>query len=156
MSPALQPFVESEDVENGDVQTPHTAAAGRRPSGTVAVAAGGVLLLTLALCACLWMGEPAGHLGHPYTHHGHDFDAINFEGITEDKLVEFLNLGPGSVCRGDKVDSHLGPTGKEGTVLSDKNPEKDGVSPEKCRALCAGSKECKGYELGPVEEKLIS
>ncbi|CAE7561554.1 unnamed protein product [Symbiodinium sp. CCMP2456] len=148
MSPALQPFV-SEDIENGDEQTPQTAAE-HRPS--CKVAAGGVLLLMLAFCVALWMGGRAWHLDHSHTLHG-DFDAINFESIRAED--EFLNLGPGSVCRGDKVDAHLGPTGKEGIVLSNTDPAADGhgVSREKCEKKCAEQSDCKGYELGPVKEQ---
>ena len=119
MSHALQPFV-SEDIENGDAQTPQTAAE-HRPS--CKVAAGGVLLLMIAFCVGLWKGGRAWHFDHSHTLHGPDFDAINFESIRAED--EFLNLGPGSVCRGEKVDAHLGPTGREGMVLSNTNPKKD-------------------------------
>ncbi|CAE7616948.1 unnamed protein product [Symbiodinium sp. CCMP2592] len=145
MSHALEPFV-SEDIENGDEQTPETAAE-HRPS--CKWAAGGVLLLMIACCMGLWMGGRASHFDPPHTLHGPDF--INFESIRAED--EFLNLGPGSVCRGDKVDAHLGPTGKEGMVLSNTNPKKDGVSPEKCEERCAEWSECKGYELGPEKEQ---
>ncbi|CAE7948030.1 unnamed protein product, partial [Symbiodinium sp. KB8] len=155
MLPSVRPV---EVLEYSEEDPTLLASAEPQDQRSRQVAKGGILLgLVLGTCACLWLAGGARLLEHPHAVDGSTFNAVGLESVrTSD--VTFLDLGKGSVCRGDNVDAHLGPTGKEGKTLSDLNTDDDGkpapngVDRETCRAMCAERTGCRGYELGPRVE----